>query len=307
MTLAAPVAFFVFNRPEVTQRVYNAIAQARPRTLLLIADGPRNDRAGEAEAVAATRAIVDKVDWPCEVLRNFSAENLGCKQRISSGLDWVFGQVEEAIVLEDDCLPSPAFFPFCDELLERYRYDSRVVSITGDNFQNGHLRTSSSYYFSKYFHCWGWAAWRRTWQTIDVDMATWPAFLAEGNLANLADSIAEEQYWRQIFNAQQQGLTSTWDYAWLYSCMSQGLTATPNKNLVANIGFQANATHTKGDSWLGKLSTGSLGELIHPHAVLRHKAADRQTFESVFQPPPLLKKWRNSLNKRWPGKSVPAA
>ncbi|QDU95559.1 glycosyltransferase family protein [Lignipirellula cremea] len=307
MAINAPVAFFIFNRPEVTQRVFNAIAQARPRTLMIVADGPRIDVEGEEAAVAATRAIIDQVNWPCEVLKNYSGDNLGCKIRVSSGLEWVFQQTEEAIFLEDDCLPAPGFFPFCQELLERYRHDSRVVSITGNNFQDGISRTSASYYFSKYFHCWGWAGWRRTWEAFDINLPSWPAFLEEGGLANVADSPAEEQCWRRIFNAQHRGETNSWAYAWLFSCMTQGLTATSDQNLVSNIGFEPNATHTTRESLLANLPTPSFGELIHPTEVLRHKAADLHTFESVFRRPPLLKKWKNSVRKRWRRLTKPAA
>jgi hypothetical protein len=156
-----PIAFFIFNRPDTTARVFEAIRQAQPSKLLVVADGPRSTRPGEAEKCAATRAIIDQVDWECEVLTNYSDVNLGCRHRVSSGLDWVFEQVEEAIILEDDCLPHPTFFRFCEELLEWYRHDHRIVAISGDNFQNGHQSGEFSYYFSRYVHIWGWATWRR--------------------------------------------------------------------------------------------------------------------------------------------------
>jgi hypothetical protein len=152
--LKTPVAFLVFNRPESTIKVFEEIRRARPPRLLVAADGTRADRPGEAEKCAAVRAIIDTVDWPCEVLKNYSDVNLGCKVRVSSGLDWVFEQVEEAIILEDDCLPHPTFFRFCEELLERYRYDERVGIISGDNFLFGVRRTQDSYYFSRYAHIW---------------------------------------------------------------------------------------------------------------------------------------------------------
>src|SRR3972149_5093970 len=129
MGLKTPVAFLIFNRPDTTESVFREIAKAKPSKLLVVADGARPDRVGEAEKCASTRAIIERVDWDCEVLKNYSNVNLGCKRRVSSGLDWVFETVEEAIVLEDDCLPSPSFFPFCEELLERYRDDSRVMQI----------------------------------------------------------------------------------------------------------------------------------------------------------------------------------
>ena len=148
--LTTPVAFIIFNRPDTTALVFAEIAKARPPKLLVVGDGPRAHKAGEAERVAATRAIIDQVDWPCEVLTHFSDTNLGCKKRVSSGIDWVFEQVEEAIILEDDCLPNQSFFQFCQEMLEYYRHDSRIGMISGNNFQVGGKTVPYSYYFSKY-------------------------------------------------------------------------------------------------------------------------------------------------------------
>ena len=152
--LTTPVVFIIFNRPDTTAKVFEAIRQAKPPKLLVIADGARIDKPGEAEKCAAARAIINQVDWQCEVLTNYSNVNLGCRKRVSSGLDWVFEQVEEAIVLEDDCLPHPSFFQYCQELLEKYRDDERIMMISGDNFQFGNETTEYSYYFSRYGHCW---------------------------------------------------------------------------------------------------------------------------------------------------------
>lgn len=160
------IVFLIFNRPEETARTFAAIKAARPSTLLVVADGPRLDRAGEQELCARTRTVIDGVDWPCEVLRNFADANIGCGRRVSSGLDWAFSQVDEAVILEDDCLPDPSFFPYCDELLERYRTDERIMMVSGNNFQNGASRTWDSYYFSRLPHCWGWATWRRASQLL---------------------------------------------------------------------------------------------------------------------------------------------
>ena len=127
-------------------------------------DGPRAKRVGETEKVAATRAIIERVDWDCEVLTNFSDENLGCRRRVSSGIDWIFEQADEAIVLEDDCVPSSSFYRFCVELLAFYEGNPGVMHVSGSNFQYGRRRGRASYYFSRYAHCWGWATWGRAWQ-----------------------------------------------------------------------------------------------------------------------------------------------
>ncbi|MEW6491011.1 MAG: glycosyltransferase family 2 protein, partial [Cyanobacteriota bacterium] len=163
--MKTPVVFIIFNRPDTTQKVFEAIRQAHPPLLFVIADGPRPNKPGEDQKCAATRAIIDQVDWDCEVLTNYSEINLGCERRVSSGLNWVFDTVEEAIILEDDCLPHPTFFSFCEELLDYYRNDQRVMVITGQNVQFGRKRTDYTYYFSRYNHCWGWASWRRAWRS----------------------------------------------------------------------------------------------------------------------------------------------
>lgn len=150
-----PVAALIFNRPSACQLLIDAIREAKPSKPLIIADGPRPDRHGEREACEASRAIMTNVDWDCELETNFSEVNLGCKQRVSSGLDWVFDIAEEAIILEDDCIPHPSFFRYCRELLTRYRDDTRIMAISGNNFQPQPQVTPFSYYFSRYNHSWG--------------------------------------------------------------------------------------------------------------------------------------------------------
>jgi hypothetical protein len=311
MGLQTPVAFFVFNRPEPTRRVFSEIAKARPRTLLIVADGPRERRDGEAERCAEVRRIVEAVDWECTVLRNYAPANLGCRRRVSSGLDWVFAQCEEAIILEDDCLPDASFFPFCEELLGRYRHDERVMMISGDNFQEGRATSVFSYYFSGYAHVWGWASWRRAWNLYDVDMALWPV-VRDGLFRDLGDGVSEA-YWREVFDRTASGEIDTWDYQWLFACAAQnGLTILPEANLISNIGFGAGATHTHQPNRLAGLATSPMSfPLRHPPYVIRDRHADRFTFERVFQPPrPRLAGVRARVAgvlNRFPGRRVPPA
>jgi len=171
--LRTPVVLIIFNRPPTTERVFAEIAKARPQKLFVVADGPRPERSGEAEKCAAARAVIDRVDWECEVLRNYAEVNLGCRQRPPTGISWVFEQVAEAIILKDDCVPHPTFFRFCEELLEKYREDERVMHISGSNFQPGYTRGPFSYYFSRFNPIWGWASWRRAWQHYDLNMKLW--------------------------------------------------------------------------------------------------------------------------------------
>ena len=299
MATQTPIGFLIFNRPDTTQRVFRAIARAQPRKLFVVCDAARPKNAGEEERVTASREIINSVDWPCEVLTNYATENMGCKDRITSGLEWIFGQVEEAIILEDDCLPEPSFFPFCENLLDHYRDDKRVVSISGNNFQQGNSRTHDSYYFSKYFHCWGWATWRRVWNNFDPNMSQWSDFSAAEYFSAFADSSEEESYWRKIFSAQHAGQIDSWAYPWLFSCWAQnGLTAIPDVNLVSNIGFREDATHTTGDSHLANLQTRPIGQIRHPRFMARHKVADEFSFAKIYKRMHRLQRIKLKIRKR---------
>ena len=295
--LQTPVAFIIFNRPDTTERVFAEIARAKPPKLMVVADGPRSNRLEEADKVAATRAIIKRVDWDCEVLTNFSEVNLGCKRRVSSGIDWVFEQVEEAIILEDDCLPDPTFFRFCQEMLERYRHDQRIGMISGDNFQFGRCWNDDSYYFSRYVHVWGWASWRDRWVgSYDVTMARWPQIRNEGLLANMVGNGREAAYWHKIFERVHRGEIDTWDYQWVFANWVKGrMSILPAVNMISNVGFDENATHTTGDSDLANLAQNPMGfPLMHPPAVSRNIEADQFSERMCFRIP-LTQRVRNKL------------
>ena len=279
------IALLIFNRPEATRKVFAEIARAKPPKLLVVADGPRADHPGEEEKVLASRALIEQVDWDCEVLTNFADSNMGCKRRVSSGITWVFESVADAIILEDDCLPDRSFFPFCEELLEKYRADERVTMISGDNFQLGRRRTPYSYYLSRYVHVWGWASWRRAWQHYDVEMKLWPELRDTNWLSDLLGDERAAQYWRQIFDNVYAGAIDTWDYQWSFACWSQnGLSVLPEVNLVSNIGFGHQATHTKAsNSQMENLPREEMAfPLLHPPYMVRNSEADHFFFEQTF-------------------------
>ena len=218
----SPIAMIIFNRPDLTEILFREIARARPSKLLVIADGPRAGRAGEAKRVAETRAILDRVDWDCEVLRCFSDVNLGCKKRVSSGISWIFDQVEEAIILEDDCIPDPTFFQFCDEMLAKYRNDPKVMMVAGSSFLGDDAPKDQSYYFSHIPLIWGWATWRRAWRTYDVTAEGWPKFRGSSKYSELfAASATRRHYTRQI-DRTYAGEIDTWDVQWSYCVWRQG-------------------------------------------------------------------------------------
>ncbi|CEN55996.1 hemolytic protein HlpA [Candidatus Methylopumilus turicensis] len=283
--LTTPVAFIIFNRPDTTERVFAEIAKAKPTKLLVIADGAREDRVGEAEKVAVTRAIINRVDWDCEVLTNFSDVNLGCKVRVSSGIDWVFEQVKEAIILEDDCLPDPTFFRFCQEMLDRYRHDLRVGMISGDNLQFGRCQNDESYYFTKYVHIWGWATWRDRWQdSYDVNLKKWPLIRDQGRIMDIVTYPYQRNYWSSIFDRIYKNKIDTWDYQWVFAnWVESRINVAPNINLVSNIGFdRVDATHTTASGDESNLPTfNMLFPLNHPSSILINGDNDEFEFKKL--------------------------
>ena len=280
-----PVAFFIFNRPKETEVVFEQIRQAKPPILLLVADGPRSEYQDEEKNCSDVRKIVRQIDWDCQVMTHYSKTNMGCKLRVSSGLDWVFSQVEDAIILEDDCVPHPSFFEFCDRLLEKYKDDDRIFSISGTTFQPNSRQDINSYYFSKYPHIWGWATWRRAWKFYDVEIKSWEKIRNEGNLKSIISEKQVRAYWNRKFNQLYQNKIDTWDFQWTFSSFIQnGLHIIPNQNLVSNIGFGDDATHTKKNGKLSKRKTYKMEfPMIHPDVMLRDFNADRFTESYVYQ------------------------
>jgi len=240
-----PIVFIIFNRPDTTKKVFEEIKKIRPNKLFVIADGPRPYREGEDEKCRLTREIINEVDWECTVYKNFSDINLGCKKRIYTGLNWVFEQVEEAIILEDDCLPDPSFFEYCKRMLELYRDNEKIMSIEGTNLAKTWKDSDSSYHFSKYCALWGWATWRRAWEKIDINMSSW---VRDDSKRLILNRLGKEQFeiYQNIFNKAFNGDIDSWGYPWIYSVLvNNGLTVVPSKNLISNIGFGEGATHTK--------------------------------------------------------------
>ncbi|OYU16490.1 MAG: hypothetical protein CFE37_00365 [Alphaproteobacteria bacterium PA4] len=247
--MQSAVLFLVFNRPETTVRVFESIRRAQPPRLYVAADGPRPARAGEPERCAEVRAIATAVDWPCKVETLFRDENLGCKRAVSGAIDWFFANEAEGVILEDDILPDPSFFPYCDALLARYRDDANVAMISGCNLIGDRHGADASYVFTHYMHIWGWASWRRAWCHYDADMAGWADPAAKRKLADvLGNRPRAMAYWSGIFDQMAAGTIDTWDYQWVFAAWMRDMIATiPAHCLIENIGYGANATHTTGD------------------------------------------------------------
>ena len=302
ITLTSPVLFLIFNRPETTQMVFSAIRKAKPPRLYVAADGSRSDYPNEAKNCEIARSIATKVDWDCEVKTLFQDQNLGCRLAVSGALDWFFEQETEGIILEDDCLPDQSFFLFCQELLEQYRDDTRIMQIGGTNFQFGKTRTNYSYYFSRYGHLWGWASWRRAWSFYDEKMKQWPTAKQNEILLHWADDWGFIRYWESIFDKTARGDLDTWCYQWMFACWSQnGLSIVPSVNLVSNLGFTKEATHTIDSSPLANMSIKPIKfPMAHPNLVVRNWKADRYVECQQFSRPLLSRLLRKFLRLiRW--------
>jgi hypothetical protein len=257
--MASPVLFLIFNRPEVTAQSFAGIRRARPPRLYIAADGPRADRPGEEELCKQTRGIVDAVDWPCSVKTLFRKRNLGCAKGVSTAISWFFQHEEEGIVLEDDIVTHPDFFSFCEAMLERYRYDERVMHISGMNMQFGIKRGETSYYFSEIMHCWGWASWRRAWQKFDFAMPGLAGFINR-ELPKKFASPAVVAHFRATLRHVRNNAIDSWAVRWHYSIWrAGGLCLQSNANMIINIGFSASATHTTVLSIFAFLEPRSMG------------------------------------------------
>ncbi|MDR2885158.1 MAG: glycosyltransferase family 2 protein [Rikenellaceae bacterium] len=302
-----PILFLVFNRVDTTRRVFNAIREQKPRYLYLAADGPRKDREGEAEKCRQVREIVGQVDWDCEVKTLFRDENLGCGKAVSTAITWFFDQVEQGIVLEDDCLPHPDFFPYCEQLLERYKDDPTVMFIAGGNYQNGVRWGDASYYFSAITHVWGWAGWRTTWEKYDYDLNKFPARSYRKAFGKYFPDRSVRRYWNHVFKQMRQKRIDTWDYQLGFSIIrNHELTIIPNSNLICNIGLGPDATHPSGqgvDEHL-QMPTQPILPLRHPDTVKHDYQADMYFIRREGQYitlKALLKKYRRKLRGQNPG------
>jgi hypothetical protein len=281
-----PVVFIIFNRPITTQKVFDAIREDKPSKLFVIADGPRENRSDDEINCKKAREIIDNVDWECEVFKNYSNVNLGCGKRVSSGLDWVFENCEEAIILEDDCVPSEAFFRFCRELLVRYKYDTRIMHISGSRFNSERIRNDDSYIFSRHGHIWGWATWKRAWQLNDHEMKLWPRFRDEGWVNDLYDNKEEVEFTTRGLNECYNGKIDTWDYQWAFTLLSNsGLSIIPRENLVSNIGIGEDSTHVKEDilNHNNRRISEDFKIIKHPSFIIRNNWFDSYHYKNHFK------------------------
>ncbi|MCW5896054.1 MAG: hypothetical protein KIT50_10655 [Bacteroidetes bacterium] len=284
--LETAVLFLIFNRPDLTQKVFAEIRKARPKRLYVAADGPRNHVVTDASRCAEARQVLGQVDWPCAVHTLLRDENLGCKRAVSSAITWLFENEEEGIILEDDCVPARDFFPFCQQLLKRYRNESRIKAISGTSVSRDAFPSADSYIFSRHISVWGWATWRRVWEEYDIEMKEWPDLKKSAWLDGIFPETYMRRHWQTTFDLVHDGKLDTWDVQFVYSCLrNDGVAIVPPVNLISNIGVEGTHT-TPGDTKRNFLPVGELAvdNMEHPAKILVNETHDTLLFERLFKP-----------------------
>jgi len=290
--MKTPILFLLFNRPETTAKVFQAIRATKPDRLFLASDGARYQKEGERDLCRKTRSTVEHmIDWPCEVYQLYREENLGCRVAVSSAIDWFFDHVEEGIILEDDTLPSESFFHFVVTMLERYRDDARVMHVSGNNHQHGRIRGDGAYYASRFAHSWGWATWRRAWKLYDREMSEFPENWNEVS-SNCNLPLRIKEWWRTALTNTREGVVNTWDFQWHYTVMKhEGICLIPNRNLVENIGVGEAATHMKKRDVASSITIEKLRHFTPPSNLEIYSEADLFDFDHAVTNQKLP--WRN--------------
>jgi len=279
-----PVLLIGFNRPENMRRVIDSIRPAAPTEVYFAVDGPREGSTTDLDRVRATQNLVHSIDWSCNIVTNFQEKNLGCARGVSGAIDWFFNNVEQGIILEDDIVVGEDFFPFMWEMLGRYREDPRVFSVTGSNrIPRGVVGMENQYRFCSVPQVWGWGTWRDRWETYSLDISGWRKHFPARNLfASVGKSPEAFAFWSANFDLMARMAVDTWDLQLVYCAMRQGrLTVTPNINLVENIGWGIDSTHTRAmPSYLQPI--GSISRELGSIPVIQDIAMDKWTNKHVY-------------------------
>ncbi len=274
--LNTPVLFLIFNRPDTTAQVFEAIRLAKPKQLFVAADGPRKGISADIEKCKAARELI-KIDWDCEVKTLFRDENLGCGLGPASAITWFFENVEQGIILEDDCLPNQSFFRFCEELLNYYKDNERIMLVSGNNFGFKQLFYSPSYYFSSYTLTWGWATWKRAWQQHDYYLNGLDSFIENRKIESIFKKTQIQEHWvNEFVNLKNNFKNDIWDTQWLFTIFNNnGLSIIPRVNLVSNIGHNIEGTHTLNpNEKISNYPSKELIQIIHRKDVLKSERLD---------------------------------
>jgi hypothetical protein len=273
-----PVLYLLFNRPDHTRQSFEALRKIKPAFLYIGADGPRDGNEWDVRACAEVRNIVKEISWPCEVKTLYREKNLGTKYAVSSAIDWFFSQVEEGIVMEDDCIPHLDFYRFVAAMLGKYRDNPNIMQINGTNLLQGkRIVKDSSYYFSNFCHPWGWATWKRAWLRNDIEMKDFPEYPKEKLLQALSYDPLVMNYWYSHLSQAYKAKTKSWDYQWFFAFWkNNGIAITPARNMVTNIGFDELGTNTFSKfNRFSKMKSYAMKEIIDPKSIIVNQEADR--------------------------------
>jgi hypothetical protein len=263
MKRKTPILFLVFNRLDTTKQVFEEIRKAKPKQLFIAADGPRT-KEEKKKTDAVRKYILENIDWKCEVKKLFGEENLGCQKASVSAINWLFENVEEGIILEDDILPDQSLFRFCQELLEKYKDNEKVMSISGYN-GIGSIDVNESYIFVRNFCSWGCAFWKESWKKLDLDLRKYKEIEKKGKLKeyypNILDRIMTKKRAEQVLKKE----VSSWSYPFsIAHTINNAFRIAPKKNLITNLGFQSESTHAKENKWDKRFISQKVEEMKFP-------------------------------------------
>ena len=266
--MKTPILFLIYNRPQYTKKVFNIIQKMRPETLFVSADGPNLNKVGDDLLCKDTRSIIENIDWPCKVSLNFSDTNLGCRLGVTKGINWFFENNEEGIILEDDCLPIDSFFQYCEKMLDIYRDDDKIMMISGSNPATSIDSINSDYFFSRFYHVWGWATWKRAWIKMDINLSDWPLYKQNNFLDQFyTHNQNNKRFTEKMFDEVYTKKSSVWAIQWSYSCLiNNGLAILPKYNMITNIGLEGDHEMNVNQLFL-KTKDINIDNLIHPNKI----------------------------------------
>lgn len=283
--MKTPVVLIIYHRPQMTEKVIDSLREVKPSQIFVIADGPKDKE--DAGKCKETRELIKSIDWKCKIEKNYSSTNLGLRKRVISGLNWVFSKVDRAVILEDDLVIDKSFYSFCEEMLEKYKNNEKIISISGNNFLFDRYNVKDSYFFSRHIYSWGWATWRRAWKLYDDTMSDWPKVKSKNILNDRLEGWVKMAYWKMIFDMTYERKINSWAYAWTYTALvNNKLTIVPSLNLVSNIGTGQGATHTSIKSRVLNVPIKRIDfPLKHPEVVKRDEKADSIIEQTLYVTP----------------------
>ena len=291
-----PILILIFNRPKETRKLINRLEKFKPKNIYIFSDGPRKNNESDLKKNNECKQLIQDLKWKNNIKKKYLKNNLGCKNAVSKGISWFFENEEMGIILEDDCIPTKSFFKFCEWGLIKFKNNDKIGSITGNNFLKSNININSSYYFSKYAHCWGWATWRNRWALYNKNITFWKRWKNSKNFRKLFNLKHEILYWKKIFNNVSKNKIDSWAYPWnLCLWYNNKIVLTPKYNLVKNVGYGNSATHTFVNSHNLNYSTTKLNfPYKSPQINKVNMEADNYVFYNHFQ----------GVNYLWPYRMI---